>query len=100
MSAIRKSQHPDHLISFIDGRKYKSLKRHLNAHDMTAAAYRERYGLPNDYPMVASGYSAQRREMARSLGLGRKPMAQPAEGKAAKGKGRSRAPAAKTEASS
>ena len=71
-AAIRKSMSPDFLTSFLDGRKYKSLKRHLSTKGMTPDEYRTRYGLPKDYPMVASNYSAQRSELARSLGLGRK----------------------------
>ncbi|WP_069207672.1 MucR family transcriptional regulator [Sphingomonas panacis] len=64
---------PDHIISMIDGKPYKTLKRHLGTHGLTPAEYRARYGLKADYPMVAPGYSAQRREVAKRLGLGRKP---------------------------
>jgi predicted transcriptional regulator len=71
-AAVRKSVQSDYLTSFIDGRRYKSLKRHLSTHGMTPAQYRETYGLPGDYPMVASSYSAQRSALAKSLGLGRK----------------------------
>ena len=71
-AAIRKSLHNDYLTSFIDGRPYKSLKRHLSTNGLTPGEYRERYGLPKDYPMVAPAYSAQRSELAKSLGLGRK----------------------------
>lgn len=63
----------DHILSLIDGKPYKSLKRHLGSHGLTPAEYRERYGLKADYPMVAPGYSEQRREVAKRLGLGRKP---------------------------
>ncbi len=66
----RKSIKPDALISFIDGRPYKTLKRHLSKHGMTGEQYRARYGLPHDYPMVASSYAAQRSELAKKLGLG------------------------------
>ncbi len=69
---VRSSVRPDYLISLIDGRKLKSLKRHLSSHGLTPAEYRERYGLKSDYPMVAASYSAQRREVAQKLGLGRK----------------------------
>ena len=65
----------DHILSMIDGKPYKSLKRHLGRHGLTPAEYRARYGLKPDYPMVAPGYSAQRREVAQRLGLGRKPKA-------------------------
>src|SRR3954447_1347166 len=69
---IRKSITPDHLISFIDGRPYKALKRHVTKHGLTPAEYRQKYGLPHDYPMVASSYAASRSELAKSFGLGRK----------------------------
>ncbi|MDC7812182.1 MucR family transcriptional regulator [Sphingomonas koreensis] len=70
---VRKSlASPDHILSMIDGKPYKSLKRHLGRHGLTPADYRARYGLKSDYPMVAPGYSAQRREVAQRLGLGRK----------------------------
>ncbi|MCJ2067489.1 MucR family transcriptional regulator [Methylobacterium sp. J-030] len=67
---IRKSITPDALISFIDGKPYKTLKRHLTGNGMTIEQYRERYGLPRDYPMVTTSYSAQRSELAKSAGLG------------------------------
>ena len=69
---VRSSVKPDFIVSLIDGRKFKSLKRHLSTHGLTPAEYRERYGLKPDYPMVAPNYSAQRREVAQRLGLGRK----------------------------
>jgi predicted transcriptional regulator len=69
---VRSSVKPDYIISLIDGRRLKSLKRHLTTHGLTPAEYRERYGLKPDYPMVAPNYSAQRREVAQRLGLGRK----------------------------
>lgn len=73
---VRKSlASPDHILSMIDGKPYKSLKRHLGRHGLTPAEYRARYGLKAEYPMVAPGYSAQRREVAQRLGLGRKPRA-------------------------
>jgi predicted transcriptional regulator len=68
---IRKSITPDALISFIDGKPYKTLKRHLNTHGLDPHGYRQRYGLSADYPMTASGYSARRAEVARATGLGR-----------------------------
>lgn len=70
---VRNSVKPDHIVSLIDGKKLKSLKRHLSSHGLTPSEYRERYGLKPDYPMVAASYSAQRREVAKKLGLGRKP---------------------------
>ena len=70
---IKKSVTDDYLISLFDGRKFKSLKRHLSAeHGMTPAEYRTMFGLPKDYPMVAPAYAAQRSSLAKSLGLGRK----------------------------
>ncbi len=63
----------DHIISMIDGKSYKTLRRHLATHGMTPAEYRERYGLKADYPMVAENYSESRRAMAKKIGLGRKP---------------------------
>jgi predicted transcriptional regulator len=67
---IRKSVTPDALISFIDGKPYKSLKRHLTSNGTSPDEYRQKYGLPGDYPMVAASYAARRSELARSLGLG------------------------------
>ena len=67
---MRKSITPDGLVSFVDGKSYKTLKHHLSRHGMDMAAYRERYGLPNDYPSVSPNYSQARSEMAKSLGLG------------------------------
>ena len=67
---IRKSITPDALISFVDGKPYKTLKRHLGGAGMTIEQYRERFGLPRDYPSTAASYSAQRSALAKSLGLG------------------------------
>jgi len=67
---IKKSITGEHLISFIDGKKYRTLKRHLGVHGMTLADYRERFGLPHDYPSTAPGYSAARSAMAKLMGLG------------------------------
>ena len=68
---IRKSITHDALISFEDGKSYKTLRRHLTLRGLSPEAYRAKYGLPLDYPMTAAAYSAQRSELARSLGLGR-----------------------------
>jgi len=62
----------DHIISLIDGRPYKSLRRHLSSNGLTPEQYRTRYGLKADYPMVAPAYADARREMAKKIGLGRK----------------------------
>ncbi|AWB22634.1 MULTISPECIES: MucR family transcriptional regulator [Methylobacterium] len=67
---VRKSVTPDAITSFIDGKSYKSLKRHLTSNGLTPDEYRQKYGLPRDYPMVAANYAAQRSELAKSLGLG------------------------------
>ncbi|SFM24159.1 MucR family transcriptional regulator [Methylobacterium pseudosasicola] len=78
---IRKSITPDALISFVDGKPYKTLKRHLTGNGMTIEQYRERYGLPRDYPSTAASYSEQRSKLALALGLGnqRKKAAEPAQ---------------------
>ena len=68
--SIRKSITHDFLISMEDGRRYKSLKRHLNGRGLTPEQYREKWGLPRDYPMVAPNYAKQRSELARASGLG------------------------------
>ena len=69
---IRKTVTPDFLVSLEDGRRYKSLKRHLSGRGLTPEQYREKWALPRDYPMVAPSYSAKRSELARSSGLGQK----------------------------
>jgi len=68
--AIRRSITPDALISFEDGRPYKTLRRHLAARGLTPVEYRAKYGLPDDYPMVAENTSAARSQLARRIGLG------------------------------
>ncbi|WP_327752384.1 MucR family transcriptional regulator (plasmid) [Sphingobium sp. SJ10-10] len=73
--SVRKSlSSPDHILSMIDGKPYKTLKRHLASHGLTPNDYRERYGLPKSYPLVAPNYSEARRAVATKLGLGRKPV--------------------------
>ena len=68
---IRKSIAPDFLICLEDGRKFKSLKRHLRTkYDMSPEEYRTKWGLPKDYPMVAPNYAKARSELAKSMGLG------------------------------
>ena len=67
----KRSVTPDFIISLFDGKKYKSLKRHIRtAHEMTPQQYREYWGLSHDYPMVAPNYAKQRSELAKALGLG------------------------------
>ncbi len=71
---IRKSVTEDHIVCLEDGKKLKMLKRHLRvAYGMSPEEYREKWGLPADYPMVAPSYARTRRELAIRLGLGRKP---------------------------
>ena len=70
---IRKSVAPDYIICLEDGKKFKSLKRHLRTHyNLSPEEYREKWGLPADYPMVAPSYSATRSKLAKDNGLGRK----------------------------
>ena len=72
--SVRKSlASKDHIISMIDGKPYKTLRRHLSSNGLTPDEYRTRYNLKADYPMVAESYSTHRREMAKKIGLGRKP---------------------------
>jgi predicted transcriptional regulator len=71
--SIRKSLGSrEHIISMLDGKPYKTLKRHLATNGLTPAEYRERYNLPKDYPMIAPAYSEHRRAVAQQLGLGRR----------------------------
>jgi predicted transcriptional regulator len=71
--AVKKSITPDYLISLEDGKKFKSLKRYLaTSHGMTPDDYRKKWGLADDYPMVAPNYAAARSALAKSMGLGRK----------------------------
>ncbi|MBC2663840.1 MucR family transcriptional regulator [Novosphingobium flavum] len=72
--SIRSSVKPDHIVCLEDGKKLKMLKRHLMTHyNMTPEQYRARWNLPADYPMVAPDYAEKRRELAKKIGLGRKP---------------------------
>ncbi len=71
---IRKSVFPDHIVCLEDGKKLKMLKRHLRgSYGMTPDQYRQKWGLPADYPMVAPNYASLRSNLAKQLGLGRKP---------------------------
>ena len=71
---VKKSVFADHIICLEDGKKLKMLKRHLmSSYGMTPDAYRERWGLPSNYPMVAPSYAEKRSSLAKSSGLGRKP---------------------------
>jgi predicted transcriptional regulator len=69
--SIKKSITPDYIVCLEDGKKFKSLKRHLRtAYGLTPDQYRVRWGLPHDYPMVAPNYAAARSQLAKSMGLG------------------------------
>ena len=70
-SQVRKSITDDALISFIDGKRYKTLKRHISKHGFDADSYRHKYGLPRDYPMTAPSYSVQRAALAKGRDFGR-----------------------------
>ena len=67
---IKQTIKPDYIISLEDGRRYKSMKRHLRGRGLTPEQYREKWGLRPDYPMVARNYSKARSELAKVLGLG------------------------------
>ena len=72
--SIRASVKKDHIVCLDCGKKMKMLKRHLSTeHDMSPEAYRQRWNLPSDYPMVAPAYAETRRDLAVKIGLGRKP---------------------------
>ena len=72
--SIRSSVKPDYIVCLVDGTKLKMLKRHLMTHyQMTPEDYRARWNLPADYPMVAPNYAEKRRDLAKKIGLGRKP---------------------------
>ena len=72
--SIRSSVKPDHIVCLEDGKKLKMLKRHLMTHyNLTPEQYRARWNLPADYPMVAPNYAEKRRELAKKIGLGRRP---------------------------
>jgi predicted transcriptional regulator len=69
--AVKRSISPEHLICLEDGKKFKSLKRHLRTqYNMTPEQYREKWSLPPDYPMVAPNYAAARSQLAKQMGLG------------------------------
>ena len=71
---IKRSVTPDYIICLEDGIEHKMLKRHLKtAHSMSPDEYRERWGLPRDYPLVSPNYAKQRSALAKKIGLGRKP---------------------------
>lgn len=68
---VKKSVMPDYIICLEDGKKFKSLKRHLRTHyNLSPEEYREKWGLPHDYPMVAPNYARARSDLAKKMGLG------------------------------
>src|SRR6267143_5020642 len=72
--ALKKSVTPDYIVCLEDGKKFKSLKRHLRtSYDMSPEQYRDRWNLPADYPMVAPNYAKQRSKLAKAIGLGTRP---------------------------
>lgn len=71
--AVKKSVTADHIICLEDGKKFKSLKRHLRTHyNLSPEEYREKWGLPHDYPMVAPNYASARSQLAKRMGLGQR----------------------------
>ena len=72
---IRKSISEKGLVSFEDGKTYQTLKRHLTIRGLTVAQYKEKWGLPSNYPATSPSYAAKRSELAKAIGLGRKPAA-------------------------
>ena len=87
---IKKSVFPEFIICLEDGKKLKMLKRHLQtSYSMTPEQYRDKWGLPHDYPMVAPKYAEHRSELAKKIGLGRKPapaVSEPAPAPAKRGR--------------
>lgn len=78
----RRSVHADYIVCLEDGKKFKSLRRHLmTSYGLTPDEYRSKWGLPSDYPMVAPNYAAVRSALAKGMGLGRKPKPKPAKRK-------------------
>lgn len=92
---IKRSIQPDYIVCLEDGKKFKSLKRHLMSHySLTPEEYREKWGLPADYPMVAPNYALARSELARKMGLGKREAPATAETPNAKGAKKAAATAA------
>jgi len=77
----KKSVFPDHIISLEDGRKFKSMKRHLGGLGMTPEEYRAKWSLPSHYPMVAPNYAARRSELAKASGVKKAPAKQTVKAK-------------------
>src|SRR5918994_3127645 len=82
--SIKKAVQPDYIVCLEDGKKFKSLKRHLRTKfDMTPEQYRAKWDLPRDYPMVAPNYASRRSELAKAIGLGQARKGKPSKKKAA-----------------
>ena len=93
-----KSVRPDHIVCLFDGKKFKSLKRHLRTnHNMTPQEYRATFGLRPDYPMVAPAYASARSDLARTMGLGRKGGSSPKDASEPMGNSPETAPEASSE---
>ena len=93
-----RSVRPDHIVCLFDGKKFKSLKRHLRAnHNMTPQEYRAAFGLRTDYPMVALAYASARSDLARTMGLGRKRGSSPMDASESLGDSPETAPEASSE---
>lgn len=90
VSARKSLSSAEHILSMVDGKPYKSLRRHLSKHGLTPEQYRERYKLKKDYPMVAPAYAEHRRELAKKIGLGRKPRVQNSTSEGQRGSARKR----------
>jgi predicted transcriptional regulator len=89
---IRRSVNDDYIVCLEDGKKLKMLKRHLmTAYGMTPQEYRAKWGLKPDYPMVAPNYAAKRQELAKKIGLGRKPRIEPPAAEKPKGRRKAKA---------
>lgn len=83
--SVKKSITPDFIVCLEDGKRFKSLKRHLRTqYDMTPDQYRAKWGLPSDYPMVAPNYAAARSELAKTMGLGQQRRTSAAQGRPGK----------------
>jgi predicted transcriptional regulator len=77
---VKKSVTPDHIVCLEDGKRVTMLKRYLRSrYGLSPELYREKWGLPHDYPMVAPNYAERRSQLAKKFGLGRKPRAKPAK---------------------
>jgi predicted transcriptional regulator len=94
--SVKKSVTPEYIICLEDGKKFKSLKRHLRTHyNLSPEQYREKWGLSYDYPMVAPMYAAARSQLAKSMGLGQRRQAESSAGSKSAGAKRGRSAGAR-----